>query len=348
MRGLVARPQLKLTPRQPQTRDEHIHGRLRMGSLLSIEDDDAGNGITHAQLLAQDSITSTILIKMLHANPGFVALSEKQGAAILQRDNEDADKLAKGIGLSIAKGVLETITPAPYTKIDVYGKSADAVAGEIIGHLGEGYSGGVLVLVGLSGTGKGTTVDLLKKKLPNATTWSNGNVFRSLTLLAATSCQQSGRDFGADVLTPANLAAWMKMLHFGKFKGKFDINIKGLGYDLLVSEVQNTTLKGPLVGKNIPTVAEVTQGEVVKFASSACKMMGDAGMTVLLEGREQTVNYIDSPFRFELVMSDGTIIGMRRAAQRIGARAIELLGDATDDTAATAAVTLACAQLAKE
>jgi hypothetical protein len=41
-------------------------------------------------------------------------------------------------------------------------------------------------------------------------------------------------------------------------------------------------------------------------------MMGDDGMTVLLEGREQTVNYIDSPHRFELVMSDSKLIGMRR------------------------------------
>lgn len=35
-------------------------------------------------------------------------------------------------------------------------------------------------------------MDVLKKKLPNAVTWSNGNVFRSLTLLAATSCEVNG------------------------------------------------------------------------------------------------------------------------------------------------------------
>ena len=54
-----------------------------------------------------------------------------------------------------------------YTKIDVFGKTAPQVADELIGNLGEGFKGGVLVLVGLSGTGKGTTVDILKKKLPN-------------------------------------------------------------------------------------------------------------------------------------------------------------------------------------
>lgn len=76
----------------------------------------------------------------------------------------------------------------------------------------------------------------------------------------------------------------MSCLHFAKFNGRFDIAIKGHGYDLLVSQVNvacvltfsvlshsktplgvqvaNTVLKGPNVGKNIPTVAEMTQGEV--------------------------------------------------------------------------------------
>ena len=51
------------------------------------------------------------------------------------------------------------------------------------------------------------------------------------------------------------------------------------------SQVANTVLKGPMVRGNIPTVAEVTHGEVVKFASAACKTMGEAGVTVLLEGK---------------------------------------------------------------
>ena len=38
-------------------------------------------------------------------------------------------------------------------------------------------------------------------------------------------------------------------LSFGKFGGKFDIKISGLGLDLLVSQVANTLLKEPRVGK---------------------------------------------------------------------------------------------------
>lgn len=303
--------------------------------------------ITHQVLAAQDSKTSAALIQALRENENFVAFAKKSGDAILARDNEDAAKLANGIDIAIAKGVLPKITPTPYTKIDVFGKTAPQVADELIGNLGEGFKGGVLVLVGLSGTGKGTTVDILKKKLPNCTTWSNGNIFRSLTLLAATYCEQNGVAI-KDALTPENLAAWMAMLSFGQINGKFDTRIAGLGLDLLVSEHANTTLKGKMVGGNIPTVAEVTQGEVVKFASDACKMMGEAGVTVLLEGRSQTVDYIDSPHRFELTMSDSQLIGMRRAAQRIGAKSIELLSEAKDDAAVNASVTLALSQLCQE
>ena len=46
----------------------------------------------------------------------------------------------------------------------------------MIAGLGPDFKGGVLVLVGLSGTGKGTTVDKLKQKIEGCVTWSNGNV----------------------------------------------------------------------------------------------------------------------------------------------------------------------------
>jgi phospholipase C len=61
-------------------------------------------------------------------------------------------------------------------------------------------------------------------------------------------------------LTKENLTFFMSMLSFGKFNGKYDTRISGLGVDMLVSDVQNTELKSPKVSKNIPTVAEVTQG----------------------------------------------------------------------------------------
>ena len=54
-------------------------------------------------------------------------------------------------------------------------------------------------------------------------------------------------------------------------------------------------------------------------------------MVVLLEGREQTVNYVRTPLRFTLGLSDDTLIGKRRAAQRLGAAALAVVSDSASD-----------------
>merc|ERR1719473_2099196 len=96
-----------------------------------------------------------------------------------------------------------------------------------------------------------------------------------------------------------------------------------------VSDIEKTVLK--TVGKNIPKVAEVTQGEVVNFVQGALSKMAADGVNVLLEGREQTLNYIRTPHRFELVLEDTNIIGMRQAALVMGAKAYEKeKGDSED------------------
>jgi hypothetical protein len=64
-------------------------------------------------------------------------------------------------------------------------------------------------------------------------------------------------------------------------------------------------------------------GEVILFAAAAVETMGNDGLFVLLEGREQTVNYVRTPFRFILELSDPSLIGKRRAAQRLMADALE-------------------------
>ena len=146
-----------------------------------------------------------------------------------------------------------------------------------------------------------------------------------------------------DILTPAFLAELVQCLSFGKFGpgGAFDIAIKGYGLDMLVSQVANTALKEPKVGKNIPTVAKMTQGEVVTFAAAAADQMRADGMNVLMEGRAQTLNYVRTPHRFELMLSEPIIIGMRRAAQRMMAAALEKLPSEGEPTAEEVKATLA-------
>jgi cytidylate kinase len=217
--------------------------------------------------------------------------------------------------------------------VDVLGKSPDQVASAILESCGESdlHHGTVIVLVGLSGTGKGTTVSRLQSSLEergkSVVCWSNGNIFRSVTLLAVTWCDQNnGGEFdAAKACTAENLRHFMSMLSFGKGSSasSFDTRILGMGLDYQVSQIQNTVLKTPAVASNIPAVAEYTQGEVILFAASAVKTLCDSGITVLLEGREQTVNYVRTPHRFSLVLSDESLIGKRRAAQRIMAAALE-------------------------
>lgn len=64
------------------------------------------------------------------------------------------------------------------------------------------------------------------------------------------------------------------------------------------------------------------------FAAAALEEMKKDGLFVLLEGREQTVNYVRSPDRFILELSDPSLIGKRRAAQRLMAHAAKQVGDA--------------------
>lgn len=304
--------------------------------------------ISYELLQKQNAETSNALIDYYEAISGstngnpdavtnFTKLAEYEGALTASRDQEDGDKLQKGIDYAKEKGVIDPdFVPQPYVEIDVLGKTPDQVADEILQQVN--VESGVIVLVGLSGTGKGTTVTTLTQKLKSeqgkqVVTWSNGNIFRSVTLLAATWCEQqpSGPVEIQQALTKENLAMFMSMLSFGKFgegdDAQYDTRIQGLGLDLLVSQVQNTVLKSPKVSQNIPTVAEVTQGEVILFAAEAMQRMTTEtpNLFVLLEGRAQTVNYVLTPHRFCLILSDGSLIGKRRAAQRLMAEALKHL-----------------------
>lgn len=297
--------------------------------------------LSHEILKEQNASTSNAIIEEYKENPLFTKLATFEGNSTLARDKEDDVKLAKGIRFAQQKGVLDPKhKPEPYTTIDVLGKTPDQVAGQIMESVESSSSkkkkGSVIVLCGLSGTGKGTTVSKLREQMEAAghkvVTWSNGNIFRSVTLLAATWCERQGLEgFNADkALTKDNLQDFMSMLSFGKFRNNtYDTRIRGLGLELYVSDVQNTELKAPRVGQNIPTVAEVTQGEVVLFAAQALETLSRDGWVVLLEGREATVNYVPTPHRFTLTLSDESLIGKRRAAQRLMGAAVK--EDATED-----------------
>jgi len=276
--------------------------------------------LTAAVLLKQDDRTSESVIKLLHGNGTFKALSGSEGKDIIKRDAEDETKLAVGIQIAVAKGVLEASpNVSPVRKIDVVGKTADAVAQEILAQL-PGKEGNIVILQGLSGTGKGTTVQKLQQLLPKCVCWSNGNVFRSLTWMANDHCAKHKLEFGSQVLTADLVKSFVRRMEFKQFGEVFDVVLDG---KVRVSEIQNTELKAPLISSRVPTVAEQTQGEVVLFAAAAVETLRSHGHNVILEGRAQTLNYIPSKYRFELCIPDPAVLGERRAAQRVVAKAAQ-------------------------
>jgi hypothetical protein len=183
-------------------------------------------------LFAQNADTSSGIISILEGDPAFTALSKFEGDLIYNRDMEDDTKLAVGIKIGVDRGSI----PAdpnndPYLVIDVLGKSPQDVADIILAHIGDHATEGALVVMcGLSGTGKGTTATLLASILPNCVTWSNGNIFRSITLLAVAWCEQNGmEEFDATrALTDDNIRSFMEMLSFEKINGQWEVVINGM------------------------------------------------------------------------------------------------------------------------
>eukprot|EP01002_Notosolenus_urceolatus_P003404 NODE_1895_length_1262_cov_30.926628_g1567_i0.p1 GENE.NODE_1895_length_1262_cov_30.926628_g1567_i0~~NODE_1895_length_1262_cov_30.926628_g1567_i0.p1 ORF type:complete len:362 (-),score=74.84 NODE_1895_length_1262_cov_30.926628_g1567_i0:57-1142(-) len=311
--------------------------------------------ITFELLSLQNDRTSDAVIQRLIARQLFQTVSKRLSSQILQRDQEDDEKLAAGIKISIARGVIPAQpTVEPITKVHVQGKSAEQVATEIFSTLGAGSEGRIIILTGLSGTGKGTTVSFLMKKIPNTQTWSNGNVFRCLTLLAVTHCEKHNIPLDNDALSPDNVKQWMSCLSFGPRPGTtdYDICIKApsLGLDAYVHDIANTLLKEGKVSKVLPTVAQQTQGEVINFAAGAVETLRQQGVTVIMEGRAQTLSYIRSPHRFELVLDDTDVVGQRQAALRVMSASLLALKDAAtkDEQAVSQALDTALDKLAKD
>ncbi|KAJ1450539.1 hypothetical protein M885DRAFT_583178 [Pelagophyceae sp. CCMP2097] len=303
-----------------------------MASILAadaVSEPKYADKITWEKLCRGDDSSTTAIIARLGADAEFDLKAREETEDLLARDAADDEKLAEGIALAVKHGVLEKdVQVEPVHKINVFGRCADEVADVIYSAcVGAGDDGRVIVLQGLSGCGKGTTVSKLLKRFHPSVSWSNGNLFRCVTLLALEHCNRIGFEGSEDSakllkeLSPENIREWLECLTFDHFDEGYDIAIDGEGVKKRVSHIANTLLKEKRIGKAIPTVASVSQGQVVTFADAALQRMKRDGLTVLVEGRAPTLAYVRSPLRFELTIDDPLLLGQRRVAQKLMAAA---------------------------
>ena len=111
----------------------------------------------------QNAETSNAVQQLYTGSASFEKLAKYEGDLTMQRDKEDDEKLVAGIDFAKKKGVIDpNFVPEPYVRIDVLGQTPSQVAGTILEHVRTGKESSVIVLVGLSGTGKGTTVSKLR------------------------------------------------------------------------------------------------------------------------------------------------------------------------------------------
>ena len=305
--------------------------------------------LSYETLLMQDYRTISTIIRLLEESDLFADVSEEEARAIIHHEGEEEHKLAEAIQISIKKNILpswrkgevgdddddndvivdggEEFAPS-YMEIDVIGKTPDAVAEIILSDMEEAAAakGGVVVLCGLPGAGKGSTLAALKSRLPTAIMWGNRNIFKAITHLAMTWCDLFQiEEFDAEqALTESNIKGFMRMLKFAEKPSpendcgyEWDIRVKGLGLDFWVSEASATFLNSAAINMNTPTVAQQTQGDVIQFAAEALKIMGDDGYVVLFEDYQIIVDYVPTPFRYLLTVSDTTVLGQRRSAKRL-------------------------------
>ncbi|GMH83315.1 hypothetical protein TL16_g09558 [Triparma laevis f. inornata] len=247
-------------------------------------------------LKAGGATASQAVISALDGYQPFIDFGAKEGLGIKTRDAEDGDMLEAGINLSLSTSVLSPSdkTTVPYTVVKVDNKTPQEVSEQILLSIQESSRDssqlniGVITIVGFSGVGKGTTVSSLKTSLTSLRTdlnpdlvlcWSNGNIFRSLTVLTSLYMQQNNLSNVEETISGSKSVELKKKLmdclkfEINPLTSDFDTHIIGFGVDYWVKDIETTVLKGDLVKGKIPTVAKSTQGEVVKFVREAVRKL---------------------------------------------------------------------------
>lgn len=253
------------------------------------------------------------IIELLSGDALFESLAEKEGILLEQRDREDAYKLKEGIDIARSKGLISKDSgEIPWQRIEVDGKLPDEIYREIMAHVSFDRPGRVLAISGDSGVGKGTLVDTLLSRIEQSDKWSNGDIFRILTYFSL----QEDPDLldHPDSLAEKDFSSICSRIEIGE-EGDIAVDLPQgrTGLD----QIKNSLLKETSINQALPSVARYTQGEVIGIVNRYLEK--NHKKQLILEGRRETLNPIYADFRIELKLKDSTVLGKRRAAQKIAA-----------------------------
>ncbi|WP_028972529.1 ATP-binding protein [Spirochaeta cellobiosiphila] len=254
---------------------------------------------------------TSFLIQLLDANPLFEKISRDEANLLVQRDKEDAEKLQRGVDYALDKKILSVSDKENFrwSIIDVEGKTPDDVLQLIVKSLPDNIKGTTLLICGESGVGKGTLVDLLSSHYPHALQWSNGDIFRLYTYLFLQNFPSK-----KDNLDGISLEELDVIRQLISIEGNEVLYNDGV-HRIPIKDVKNTLFKTNEINRLLPSFAYYLQGEVINFTNRFIKDNSDS--FVIIEGRKATLQHINSPVRFELIHSQKSLLGARRAAQKI-------------------------------
>jgi len=276
---------------------------------------------TTRDILSRTGAEATqLIIDELSSNLDFKKLSWCLARDIAMRDEDDDVNILQGINDAVSKGLIPSqVSNTQPRRVDVDGKSAEEVARMILLHIEDDFIHGqaVMTLQGLSGTGKTTTVTMLKQLLPdNTVVWGNGVVFRSLTLLVLQQARLRESSFEEE-LDNADWPMYCSMLTYADHNGRPDLKISGLDLEYWASDIKATLLKDRAVEHNVSRVASKTQAEAFIVFTAAHAWLKSIGYNVIVEGRRQPLDRIETQHKFELTLIDNSVIGKRQAAMRV-------------------------------
>lgn len=263
------------------------------------------------------------IITSLSELPLFSKLSQLELRALLLRDQKDRQTLEAGVEYSITQRHLESLAAIPsYTPIIVDGKSVGTIAEEIVGKIEQdgGLNGNPLIISGLSGVGKGATVNKLREIIPESVVWSNGTIFRLLAWHYLQKYPSVKLEEMGDI---SSVLLGSTEIHINS--RQIDILLQdGNGNRVPLSAIQKD-LRSTAVEAFVPEIAGVTQGPVINFTNRNITNLATDGFHPIIEGRVPSTHYVgtNNAHRFELVMQDETVLGERRAAQKV-AQCIQL------------------------